>query len=337
MTTPPSPPSSLELPRFCGVPTFMRLPQAADARGLDVAVIGLPSDSGSPFRTGARFGPQAVRAMSVMLRPINPYRDVDVVAALRLADLADAPVVPGYQEASLAALEQALSPIVAAGAVPLAIGGDHSVSLPALRALAGRHGRLALVHFDSHSDTWESYFGGTLYSAGTPFRRAAEEGLIEPAASLQLGLRGSHFTPRDVRQSEELGFAVLGTEALLAEPPAAIAACIARRVGGRPVYLTFDMDVVDPSAAPGVQTPEAGGPTAREILAILRALPYALDLVGGDVVETNPLYDGPGQITALLAATVAAELLALIAAGRRTRPRPRAGPNEAKKEGKGNA
>jgi len=308
------PPDSLNLPRFCGVGGFMRLPLAAEAAGLDVAVLGLPSDNGSPFRTGARFGPQAIRAASVMLRPVNPYRgNVDVFARLRVADLGDAPVVPGYMPPTLDLLEQAIAPLVASGAVPLLLGGDHGVSIAGLRAVSRRHGKLALVHFDAHSDTWDSYFGGERHSAGTPFRRAVEEGLVDPARSIQLGLRGSLFRPDDVEQSRVLGYEVRSTDEMLAEPPGALADRIARRVAGAPVYLSFDLDVVDPGHAPGVQTPEAGGPTSREMLAILRAL-HGLPLAGADVVECNPLYDGPGAVTALLAATVAAEILAMHAA-----------------------
>jgi agmatinase len=306
---------SLETPRFCGVPTFMRLPQATSLEGLDAAIIGLPSDSGSPFRTGARFGPNAMRAMSIMLRPINPYRGgINVFERLRVADAGDAAVVPGYQEESLQRLEQSVRTLVDAGIVPFALGGDHSVSLAALRAVAGRHGPLALVHFDSHSDTWDKYFAGKRYSAGTPFRRAVEERIVDPAHSIQIGLRGSLFGPNDVSQSIDLGYEVVTTDRFFEIGPAALARRIAERTAGRPVYLTFDLDVVDPSAAPGVQTPEAGGPSARETLDLLRRI-EGLRLVGCDVVELNPLYDGPGQITALLGATVVAELLALHAVG----------------------
>ena len=289
----------------------MRLPQATSAAGLDVAVLGLPSDNGSPFRTGARFGPQAIRGASVMLRPINPYRgNIDVFSALRVADLGDAAVVPGYMPATLSYLEAAVRQVVDAGACPLLLGGDHGVSIASLRAVAHAHGPLALVHFDAHSDTWDTYFGGERHSAGTPFRRAVEEGLVDPQRSLQMGLRGSLFTTGDVEQSRQLGYEVLSTDDMLAESPLGLAARIARRAQGAPVYLSFDLDVVDPGNAPGVQTPEVGGPSAREMLAILRAL-HGLNLVGADIVECNPLYDCPGAITALLGATVAAEILAM--------------------------
>lgn len=311
MTESGRPLDSLALPRFCGVTTFMRLPQATSAAGLDVAVLGLPSDNGSPFRTGARFGPQAIRGASVMLRPINPYRgNVDVFSALRVADLGDAAVVPGYMPATLSYLEAAVHQVVDAGACPLLLGGDHGVSIASLRAVARAHGPRALVHFDAHSDTWDTYFGGERHSAGTPFRRAVEERLVDPHRSLQMGLRGSLFTPDDVEQSRQLGYEVLSTDDMLAVSPPVLAAHVAQRVQGAPVYLSFDLDVVDPAHAPGVQTPEVGGPSAREMLAILRTL-HGLDLVGADIVECNPLYDGPGAITALLGATVAAKILAM--------------------------
>ncbi|MDQ0474585.1 agmatinase [Labrys wisconsinensis] len=302
---------SLETPRFCGVPTFMRLPQATSLAGLDAAIIGLPSDSGSPFRTGARFGPNAMRAMSVMLRPINPYRGgINIFERLSMADAGDAAVVPGYQEESLERLEASMRALVDAGVTPFAMGGDHSVTLAGLRAVARRHGPLALIQFDSHSDTWDKYFAGKKYSAGTPFRRAVEEAVVSPAHSIQVGLRGSLFTPTDISQSIELGYDVVTTDEMFAMGLPALATRIAARVAGRPAFVTFDLDFVDPAAAPGVQTPEAGGPSARETLDLIRRL-KGIDIVGCDVVELNPLFDNASQISALLAATIMAELIAL--------------------------
>lgn len=318
------PVDSLKLPRFCGVPTFMRLEQNASLEGIDAAILGIPSDSGAPYRTGARFAPNAIRAMSVMLRPINPYRGgVNIFEELRIRDVGDCGVVPGYLEETYRQIEEAVAAIVAAGVVPMSLGGDHSVTLPQLRAVAAKHGPLALVHFDSHSDTWDSYFAGKRYSAGTPFRRAVEEDIVDPAHSIQIGLRGSLFSPTDVSQSIDLGYEVLTTDDVFALGADKLAERVALRTAGRPVFLTFDMDFVDPSAAPGVQTPEAGGFSAHETLTILRKLD-GIDLVGCDVVETNPLYDGPGQITSLLAATVMAELMALLADSRRKK-QPREG------------
>lgn len=317
---PPAPPvvDSLTIPRFVGVPSFMRVPlrDPGAIAGADVAVFGIPSDAGSPYRTGARFGPNAIRAQSVMLRPINPYRGhVDVLSVLDVADAGDCPVVPGYLPETMVHVERFTTALAAAGCLPLGLGGDHSVTLPELRGVAARHGPLALVHFDAHTDTWDSYFDGLKYSAGTPFRRAAEEGIVDPGRSIQIGMRGSLFRPDDVTQSLALGFDVVSTDAALDLGPAALAARVRARVGDAPAFLTFDLDFVDPASAPGVQTPEAGGPTAREALRLLRALD-GIRLVGADVVETNPLYDGPGQVTALLAATVAAEILGLVASQR---------------------
>lgn len=304
---------SLETPRFCGVPTFMRLPQASSLKDLDAAIVGLPSDSGGPFRTGARFAPNAVRAMSVMLRPINPYRgNINVFEELRVADVGDANVVPGYEMESLERIEKSVSALVEAGIIPFGIGGDHSITLAEIRAVAKKHGPVALVHFDSHTDAWDKYFAGKKYSAGTPFRRGVEETIIDTSHSIQIGMRGSLFQKDDISQSIDLGYEVVTTDEVLDMGAKALADRIAARVGDRPVFISFDMDFVDPSAAPAVQTPEAGGPSAHETLKILRAL-HGINLVGCDVVEANPLYDGPGQITALMAATVMAEFLGLLA------------------------
>lgn len=308
------PVDSLSTPRFVGLPSFMRVPRATTLEGLDAAVIGYPSDSGAPFRTGARFAPNALRAMSVMLRPINPWRgNINIFEVLKIADAGDANVVPGYEEESLAHLERAVEAVVSAGAIPCGIGGDHSVSLPALRAVARRHGPLGLIHFDSHSDTWDSYFDGKRYSAGTIFRRAVEEGIVDPLRSIQVGLRGSLFRDDDVSQSVALGYRVVTCDEMFDLGFAEVAGLIGKRTGGGPSYVTFDLDFVDPAFAPGVETPECGGPSAREALRLLRMI-RDVRLVGFDVVELNPLYDGPGQITALLGATVMAELLPMIAA-----------------------
>lgn len=310
------PTDALEVPRFCGTPTFMRLPQPDAPERLDVGVIGLPSDNGAPYRTGARFGPNAVRAMSVMLRPVNPYHgNINVFETLRVGDVGDAPVVPGYMLESLESMGSALARLVDGGAIPAAIGGDHGVAIAELRALGRRHGPLALVQFDSHTDTWQGYFGGMRHSAGTPFRRGVEEGLIDPERSIQIGMRGSLFRETDLSQSLDLGYEVVTTDELFDKGLETVGERVRRRVDGRPVFLSFDMDFVDPASAPGVQTPEAGGPNQRETLKILRSL-TGLDIVGCDVVETNPQFDGPGQVTALLAATVVAEMLALIALAR---------------------
>jgi agmatinase len=309
------PQDSLKSPRFCGITTFMRLPHTTALDGVDVAVVGIPFDTGSPFRVGCRFGPAAVRAMSLMLRPINPYHGLNVFEEVGIVDYGDTQVAPGYLPESFAQIETALAPLAERGVIPLGIGGDHSIALPELRALGKVHGPLAVLHFDSHTDTWDTYFAGQRHSAGTAFRRGVEEGWIDARASLQVGMRGSLFSSEDIQQSIDLGYEVVTTDQMLDGGVDALAARIRERLGRRKVFLSFDLDVVDPAFAPGVQTPEAGGPTAREILRLLRGL-GGLDLVGADVVEMNPNYD-PGQITALLAATVAAEILALVAVGKR--------------------
>jgi agmatinase len=221
-------------------------------------------------------------------------------------------VVPGYEIQSLERIEQSVAALVQAGVIPCGIGGDHSVTLAELRAVATKLGPLALIQFDSHSDTWDKYFAGQKYSAGTPFRRAVEENIVDPAHSIQIGLRGSLFQTSDISQSIDLGYEVVTTDGVFEMGLPALAKRIAERTAGRPAFLTFDMDFIDPAYAPGVQTPECGGPSGRETLQLLRAL-HDINLVGCDVVEVNPMYDGPGQITALLAATVMAELLALLA------------------------
>ena len=313
------PEDSLQTPRFCGITTFMRVPHTKVLDGVDVAVVGIPFDTGSPFRVGSRFGPSAIRAMSLMLRPINPYQDLNVFEECAVVDYGDTDVAPGYLPESFERIEAAVAPLARRGVIPLGLGGDHSITLPELRALGKVHGPLAILQFDSHTDTWDTYFANQKHSAGTAFRRGVEEGWIDPRASIQTGMRGSLFTRSDVQQSVDLGYEVVTTDEMLDGGIEALAGRIREKFRGRKVFLSFDMDVVDPAFVPGVQTPEAGGPTAREILRLLRGL-RGLNLVGADVVEMNPNYDA-GQITALLAATVGAEILALIAAWRHdTRP-----------------
>ena len=311
------PEDSLRTPRFVGITTFMRLPHTRQLDGVDVAVLGIPFDTGSPFRVGCRFGPAAIRAMSLMLRPINPYQDLNVFEECAIVDYGDTDVAPGYLPESFERIEAAMAPLVARGIIPVGLGGDHSIALPELRALGRRHGALAVLHFDSHTDTWDTYFAGQRHSAGTAFRRGVEEGFIDARASMQIGMRGSLFSNQDIQQSLDLGYEVVTTDQMLDAGVEALGRRILDKFHGRKVFLSFDLDVVDPAFAPGVQTPEAGGPSARDILRLIRRL-RGLDLVGADVVEMNPNYD-PGQISALLAATVAAEILALIAAHRRDR------------------
>jgi agmatinase len=301
-----------QIPRFAGIRTFMRAPHTTELAGVDAAVYGIPFDTATSYRTGARFGPEAIRSVSALLRPYNPALEVDVVESLSIVDYGDVAVSPGDTERTYGQVEEALAPLVEAGVFPLALGGDHSVTLAELRVLARRHGPLALIQFDAHGDTWDEYFGQRFFH-GTTFKRALEEGLIDPAASVQAGLRGSLYGAEDLESARAAGFAVLPCEQLRTLGPGGCASLIAGRVGRRPVFLSFDVDVLDPAFAPGTGTPEVGGLSTAEALAFLRAL-RGIDLAGADVVEVSPAYDGPGQQTALAAANVAYELLSLRAA-----------------------
>jgi agmatinase len=302
------------IPRFAGIRTFMRAPHTTDLAGVDAAVYGIPFDTATSYRTGPRFGPEAIRSASALLRPYNPALGVDVVEELSIVDYGDVPVSPGDTERTYGQVEHALAPLVEAGVFPLALGGDHSVTLAELRVLAGRHGPLALVQLDAHGDTWDEYFGQRFFH-GTTFKRALEEKLIEPSASVQAGLRGSLYGPDDLDSARERGFAVLPCDQMRELGPGRFASLARERVGRRPVFLSFDIDVLDPAFAPGTGTPEVGGLSTAEALSILRAL-RGIELVGADVVEVSPPYDGPGQPSALAAANVAYELLSLRAVAR---------------------
>jgi agmatinase len=297
------------IPRFAGIRTFMRAPHTTDLAGVDAAVYGIPFDTATSYRTGARFGPEAIRSASALLRPYNPALEVDVVEALSIIDYGDLPVSPGDTERTYAQVEEALAPLVDAGVFPLALGGDHSVTLAELRVLARRHGPLALVQLDAHGDTWDEYFGQRFFH-GTTFKRAIEENLIEPSASVQAGLRGSLYGAADLESARALGIAVHSCDALRTLGPGGYASLVRSRVGTRPVFLSFDVDVLDPAFAPGTGTPEVGGLSTADALSVLRAL-RGIEIAGADVVEVSPPYDGPGQQTALAAANVAYELLCL--------------------------
>jgi agmatinase len=300
------------MPRFSGIRTFARLPHVADdLSGVDVAVVGFPFDTATSFRPGARFGPEGIRAASVLLRPYHPFHDVEIFETLNIADAGDVPVAPGDTIETYERAEKELGRVTAAGAVPLVLGGDHSITLAELRVLAARHGVLGLVHLDAHGDTWDEYFGQR-YFHGTTFRRAVEEGLVDPRRSVQAGLRGPIYGRDDLEDARRMGFTLLTADELRATAPAEYGRLVRERVGEGPTFLTFDVDFCDPAFAPGTGTPEIGGFSSAEAQAFVRAL-TGLDLVGADVVEVAPAYDGPGQQTALLGANIAWELLALLA------------------------
>jgi agmatinase len=287
----------------------MRAPHVSDLRGVDVAVYGIPFDTATSYRTGSRFGPEAIRSASALIRPYHPVHGVNVVDKLSIVDYGDLPVSPGDTERTYRQVEEGLAPIVDAGIFPAALGGDHSITLAELRALAPKHGPVALVQLDAHADTWEEYFGQK-YFHGTTFKRAAEEGILNANASVQAGMRGSVYAADDLEGARELGFTVITAEELRLLTPEQYGERVKERVGDTPVFLSFDVDFLDPAFAPGTGTPEVGGFSTAEAVAFIRAL-RGINLVACDVVEVSPSYDGPGQQTALAAANVMWELLAL--------------------------
>jgi agmatinase len=303
------PPDALTSPRYSGVKTFARCPLVDDPDGVDVAVLGIPFDTATTNRPGARFGPEAVRAASIALRPYNPAQDAQVFGALSVADLGDVPVTPGNAERTVGQIASALEPIVGAGTRTLCLGGDHLVVLGELRAHAAVHGPLGLVLLDAHADVWDEYCGERYYH-GSPFRRALEEELLDPARSLLAGMRGPVYGPADAAMPSDLGFEAIPCDELASLGPGEYGERVRARVGEGPLFLSFDVDVLDPAFAPGTGTPEAGGLSTREALGYVRAL-RGLRFSGYDVVEVSPPYDGPGQATAVAAANVAFELLTL--------------------------
>jgi agmatinase len=309
----PRPRDAFRSPRFGQPATFMLLPHRRDPGGLDVALLGIPYDGGTSYRPGARHGPRHVREQSSLIRPWNPVLQVSPFAKLRVADYGDVDVVPISIEGTFAAIEREVDSLVGAGVVPLSAGGDHSVTLPILRSLARRHGPLGLVHFDAHPDTWDEYFGSR-YFHGTTFRRAVEEGLVDGRRVIQIGIRGPLYGADDFDFHREHGLEAIRVEAVKERGTPWVIERLGRLRGG-PVYCSFDIDAVDPAYAPATGTPEVGGLTSFEALCLVRGL-RGLDLVGADVVEVSPPFDGPGQITSLLAANLLFELLSLLALGK---------------------
>jgi agmatinase len=288
----------------------MRLPHVRDLEGVDVAIVGIPTDGAVVYRTGARFGPEGIRSVSVMLRNYNPLLGVDVVDKLSLVDYGDVPTVPGSTADSLARSAAAIEEIAGAGVTTLCLGGDHTVLLAELRALAAVHGPLALVQFDSHHDLWDEYFGQKLFH-GSVVRRAVEEGLIDTSRSIQAGLRGSLTSAEEAAYPADFGIDALTYEELAALGPGGFSERARNRVGSGPCFLSFDVDFVDPAYAPGTGTPEVGGPSSRDALTYVRSL-AGLDFRGFDCVEVSPPFD-PAGVTAYVAANACFEMLSLLA------------------------
>jgi agmatinase len=303
---PVGPTDATVVPRFAGIATFARLPRLEDVGRTDIAVVGVPFDSGVSYRPGARFGPAHVREASRLLRPYNQVMDVSPFATQQVADAGDIAVNPFDITQAVSDVEAGARELTGNGTRLLTIGGDHTIALPLLRNVAAEHGRVAVLHFDAHLDTWDTYFGAPT-THGTPFRRASEEGLIDMEASLHIGIRGPLYSRTDLRDDARLGFAIIASHEIEAEGLSTCIERMLRRLGSRPVYLSVDIDVLDPAHAPGTGTPEAGGMTSRELLAMLRAL-NAVDLVGADIVEVSPPYDH-AQLTAIAASHVAYEII----------------------------
>ena len=307
------PVDAMKAPRFTGIASFMRLPQVSDLEGVDAAIVGIPFDTAVSYRIGGRFGPSAIREASRLLRPYHVEHEIEIFDHLSVVDTGDLAVVPGNIQASYQVMLDGLRPILTAGVVPLAIGGDHSITLGELRAVAKRHGPVGLIDFDSHTDTWDSYWGER-YTHGTWCRRAIEEGLIDPRRAVQLGIRGSLYGSEDRGGARALGLHLIPTEELLQRGADDVLTEVHQRIGRGPVFLTFDIDFVDPGFAPGTGTPEVGGPSSRDALRLVRGL-RGIEFVAFDLVEMQPQYDH-GEVTSLLAATLLHEFLALLALSR---------------------
>ncbi len=300
----------IKSPRFSGIKTFMRLPFIKELEGVDFAIIGVPSDAGASFRTGQREGPAAIRKVSALLRHHNPILNISPYDFLSGIDYGDLPVVPGYIEEGYKRIEENLIPVLEAGIVPILLGGDHAITLPELRAIKKIHGRVSLIHFDSHSDTVDEYFGKP-YNHGTPFKRAVEENLLLVDNSIQVGLRGSIYSHKHLDIPKDLGFEVITTQEIREIGIKEVIDRIYDRIKETKVFVSFDIDFVDPAFAPGTGTPEVGGFTSSEAMDLVRGL-KGLNFVGFDLVEVLPAYD-PSEITALLAANIIYEFISLLA------------------------
>jgi guanidinopropionase len=306
----PQPVDGSVMPRFSAIPTFMRLPHLSDPAAVDIALIGVPWDGGTTNRAGARHGPREIRNMSSFMRRVHHVSRIAPYDLARVADLGDVPINPIDLMDTLERIERFFAAVHEAGALPLSAGGDHLITLPIFRAIA-RDRPVGMVHFDAHSDTWDRYFGDSRYTHGTPFRRAVEEGLLDARRTIQIGIRGSLYTADDMRFAEDAGMRIIYMEEF-GEIGAEKVIDIARRVAGDgPTYVSFDVDGLDPVYAPGTGTPEIGGMTTREALAVVRGL-QGLNLIGGDVVEVAPPFDPSGN-TALVGATFMFEILCLLA------------------------
>ncbi|KWE39779.1 agmatinase [Burkholderia territorii] len=303
------PMSGNEMPRFGGIATMMRLPQAATTDGLDACFVGVPLDLGTSNRSGSRFGPRQIRTESVLLRPYNMATRAAPFDSLQVADIGDVATNPYDLKDSVRRIEHAYDEIVANGCRPITLGGDHTIAWPILRALHKKYGKLAVVHVDAHADVNDTMFGEKI-AHGTPFRRAVEDGLLQCDKVTQIGLRGTGYAAEDFDWCRQQGFTVVQAEECWNKSLAPLMAQVRERIGDTPVYLSFDIDGLDPSFAPGTGTPEIGGLSVQQGLEIIRGM-KGLNLVGADLVEVSPPYD-PNGTTALVGANLAFEMLCVM-------------------------
>jgi agmatinase len=311
MTDPLGQTDALKIPRFAGPSTFARLPRRDEVRRSDIAIVGIPFDAGTTYRPGARFGPQAVRAASRLIRAYHPGLDVEPFRVAQVVDAGDIAPNPFDIAEAIGQIEAGARELLDHTSHVLAIGGDHTIALPLLRAVHARWGKVALVHFDAHLDTWDTYFQAPV-THGTIFRRAFEEGLLVEDHSIHVGIRGPIYDRMDLNDDARMGFRIIRAGDLDVMGVEAVVDVVRRRVADVPVYLSIDIDVLDPAFAPGTGTPESGGLTARELLRTLRAL-TGINVVGADIVEVAPAYDH-AEITCVAAATVVFDLLSLMVA-----------------------
>lgn len=296
-------------PRFVGRDGFARLPRLDQVDRAGIVVVGVPFDAGVSYRPGARFGPNHIRESSRLLRPYNPALDVSPFATVQVADAGDIVANPFDIEEAIQSIQDAARELTADGARLVTLGGDHTIALPLLRAAAEKHGPVALLHFDAHLDTWDTYFGAA-YTHGTPFRRAFEEGILDTDALAHVGTRGPLYSRQDLVDDKSFGFEVTTSADVYRQGADTVAQRLRELVGDRPLYISVDIDVLDPAHAPGTGTPEAAGMTSRELLEILRGL-VATNIIGVDIVEVAPAYDH-AEITGIAAAHIAFELISIM-------------------------
>ncbi len=301
---------AMVVPRFAGAPTFARLPRIDEVNQVDIAVVGVPFDAGTSYRPGARFGPAHIRESSRLLRPYNPAQDASPFALAQVVDAGDIAVNPFNIDEAILQIQDGVGSLISKGLKLLTLGGDHTIALPILRALHKVHGKISVIHFDAHLDTWDTYFGAN-YTHGTPFRRASEEGILDRDGCLHIGIRGPLYAASDLSEDKDLGFKIVHATEIDEIGVEGVIKAMLSRVADSTVYVSIDIDVLDPAFAPGTGTPEAGGFTSRELLRIIRALDQ-VNLIGADIVEVAPAYDH-AQITGIAAAHIAYELITIMA------------------------